>query len=108
MIEAKIYVHADENGVFRVGQTRTMLDGVVYAFLEGHSPESIQQQYPAISLEEVYGAIAFYLCNREEINQYLARQEKLWDELRQKSGQDSSPVVQRLRALRMASSAMHK
>jgi len=51
----------------------------VIAFQQGHSAETIQQLYPALSLEEVYGAIAFYLANRDEVDQYLERQEQLWD-----------------------------
>lgn len=100
---AKPYVVADKAGVFRVGGTRVSFDSVVYAFLEGHSPETIAQQYPALTLEDVYGAITFYLGNREEVNQYLQRQEKIWEEFRQKADQNLSPVVQRLRKLRDAS-----
>jgi hypothetical protein len=53
-------------------------------------------------LEEVYGAIAFYLANREEVREYLQRQEQLWEQLRQQSELTPSPVVERLRALRKA------
>jgi hypothetical protein len=87
----------------RIGQTRVPLESVIYPFQEGQSPEAIRQQYPALSLEEVYGAITYYLANRESVHQYLERQEKLWDELRQKSEQNPSPVVERLRRLRRAS-----
>ena len=40
-----------------------MLDSVVAAFHQGHSAETIAQQYPALSLEEIYGAITYYLAN---------------------------------------------
>ncbi|MGO9470715.1 MAG: DUF433 domain-containing protein [Isosphaeraceae bacterium] len=43
------------------------------AFQEGQSPETIQQLYSALSLEEVYGAVAYYLANRNEVDQYLQR-----------------------------------
>lgn len=100
MIDSKMYVYTDEHGVMRVARTRVMLDSVIASYLEGHAPEAIRQQYPALSLEEVHGAIAFYQANRDAVHEYLDRQEKLWNELRQKSGQDASPLVQRLRALR--------
>ena len=103
MGEAKSYVRTDEHGAMRVGQTRVLLESIVYAFQEGDSPESIRQQYPALSLEEVYGAITFYLANGESVRQYLERQEKLWDDLRHKADQHPSPVVERLRKLRTAS-----
>lgn len=102
MTHSKSYVRTDEHGALRVGGTRVSLDSVVYAFRQGHSAETICDQYPALSLEEVYGAIAYYLGNREEVQQYLERQEKLWDVMRERAEQDPSPVVQRLRALRAA------
>lgn len=103
MIAAKTYVRVDPHGVFRVGQTRVSLDSVVYAFRQGHSPETIRQQYPALSLEEAYGAIACYLANQDEVDRYLERQEQLWDRLRREAEQNPSPVVERLRALQAAS-----
>jgi uncharacterized protein (DUF433 family) len=99
MIASKTYVHADGQGALRVGTTGVSLDSVVYAFQQGHSPETICDQYPAVSLEEVYGSIAFYLANREKVEQYLRRQQRLWDEARQQAEQHPSPVVERLRAL---------
>ena len=95
---AKEYVEQRDGGYWIAG-TRVSLDSVVYAFQQGHAPETIQDQYPALNLEEIYGAITFYLANREYVRQYLARQEQLWEELRRKADENPSPVVQRLRAL---------
>jgi uncharacterized protein (DUF433 family) len=100
MNDAKSYVRVDEHGVFRVGQTRVMLDSVVIPFQGGQSAESIQQQYPSLNLEQVYGAIAYYLANRELVDRYLERQKQLWDEFRRKVDENPSPVVERLRKLR--------
>lgn len=100
MIDSRNYVRADEHGVLRIGSTRVSLDSVAYAFQQGHFPDTIREQYPALSLEEVYGAIAFYLANRAEVDQYLDRQERQWADLRQQAEQTPSPVVERLRALR--------
>jgi uncharacterized protein (DUF433 family) len=102
MIASKTYVRADNYGALRVGATRVSLDSVVYAFQDGHSPETIREQYAALSLEEVYGAIAFYLANREEVDQYLCQQQKVWDDFRERTDQNKCVVVQRLRALREA------
>lgn len=100
MSESRHYVRTDEHGVLRVGNTRVMLDSVVAAFHQGHSPETICQQYPSLGLEEVYGAIAYYLAHRQEVDEYLRRQQSLWDELRARSEEKPSPAVERLRALR--------
>lgn len=100
----KSYVSQDQHGVMRVGETRVMLDSIVAAFHAGHSAETIAQQYPGITLEAVYGAIAYYLSNRSEIDQYLQRQNKIWEKSREQADQNPSPVVQRLRS-QMAKSA---
>jgi uncharacterized protein (DUF433 family) len=102
MTETNQYVRLDEHGALRVGNTRVMLDSVVAAFEQGHSPETIRQQYPALRLEEVYGAITYYLAHPKEVGEYLARQNALWNELRAKSQKQRSAVVERLQALRHA------
>jgi hypothetical protein len=44
------YVEPRE-GVYRVADTRVSLDSIVYAFLDGHTAESIQQSFPLLTLE---------------------------------------------------------
>jgi uncharacterized protein (DUF433 family) len=98
----KPYVRVDEHGVMRIGTSRVMLDALVAGFEQGHSPETIQQQFPALSPEEVYGAITYYLSHRDDVQAYLQRQEALWKVLRAEAEKQASPVVKRLRALRGA------
>jgi hypothetical protein len=92
-------VEEDSHVALRVGSLGVSLDSVVIAFQQSHSAETIQQLYPALSLEEVYGAIAYYLANRDEVHQYLERQEQLWDQARQRAAHNPNLVMQRLRAL---------
>ena len=100
MNEERRYVRLDDHGVMRIGNSRVMLDAIVAGFTQGHSPETLQQQYPVLSLEEVYGAITYYLAHTDEVNTYLKRQDELWETSRAKSTARSSPIVERLRALR--------
>jgi uncharacterized protein (DUF433 family) len=95
----KSYVRYDDHGAMRVGETQVMLDSVVVAFEQGHSPETIAQQYLSLTLEEVYGAVAYYLANKAEINQYLQQQSEVWKTWREKASAAESPVVQRLRQI---------
>jgi hypothetical protein len=76
-----------------------MLDSVVAADDLGHSAETIAHQCPALSLEEVYGAVGFYLANKAEFDQYLRRQEEVRKQWRDKADAVASPVAQRLRGL---------
>jgi uncharacterized protein (DUF433 family) len=64
------YVEQREGGYYIAG-SRVSLDSVVYAFLRGEPPEGIVESFPALSLEQVFGAVAFYLANRESIDAYL-------------------------------------
>jgi uncharacterized protein (DUF433 family) len=102
MAKSKEYVFTTETGGMRIVDTRVSLDSVVHAYLQGDSPEAITEAFPALSLEQVHGAIAFYLANRAEVDEYLKRQEALWQELRREQDQNPSPLIQRLRALRKA------
>jgi uncharacterized protein (DUF433 family) len=72
VIETKSYV-AYRNDFYWIEGTRISLDSIVYAFQKGISPESITQSFPLLTLEQVYGAIAFYLAHRNEIDAYLVR-----------------------------------
>ena len=96
-MQARSYIRDDEHGVKRVGQSRVMLDSVVAAFHQGHSAETIVQQYPALSLEEIYGTITYYLAHKVEVDQYLQCQDNVWKTSREKANQSASAVVARLR-----------
>ena len=58
-------------GAYRITGTRVSLDSVVYAFLHGSSPESIVDCFPALTLEQVYGAITYYLAHQADVDAYL-------------------------------------
>jgi uncharacterized protein (DUF433 family) len=84
------YVEQRDGGYYVQG-TRVSLDSVVYAFLRGESSDSIVESFPALTLEQVYGSIAFYLAHRESIDRYLdegkAEFARLRDESRRKHPQ---------------------
>ena len=58
-------------GTWRIAGTRVSLDSVVHAFWEGATPEEICQDFPSLSLVQVYEAIAYYLKQREKVDAYL-------------------------------------
>ncbi|MBM4260465.1 MAG: DUF433 domain-containing protein [Deltaproteobacteria bacterium] len=59
------------DGGYWIGESRIALDAVVYRFLEGLSPESMAESFPVLTLEQVYGAITYYLVHRAAIDAYL-------------------------------------
>src|ERR1043165_5538110 len=56
------------NGGFYIMGTRVSLDSIVYSYKEGDSPETIRHNFPSLTLEQVYGAITFYLANRPVVD----------------------------------------
>src|SRR6266852_4186783 len=69
---------------YRIAGTRVSLDSIVYEFLEGLRPESIADDFPVLTLEEVYGAIAFYLGHREEVDAHLRQLDDQFPALQQR------------------------
>lgn len=92
------------NDVYLVAGTRVSLDSIVYAFLSGHSAEAIAQAFSVLSLEQVYGAITYYLAHRDDVDGYLDRRRQDFDAVRQ-AARDADPMFyqtaprSRLRAL---------
>jgi uncharacterized protein (DUF433 family) len=66
-MERSEYVE-QRNGGFYVAGTRVSLDSIVYSFKAGDSPETIRQNFGSLSLEQVYGAITFYLAHEQEVD----------------------------------------
>ena len=67
------------------------LDSVVYSFWNGESPETIAQSFPTLTLEQVYGAIAFYLANQELIDEYM-KQGEVDYEAKRKAAREADPM----------------
>lgn len=56
-------------------ESRVPLAHIVREFQRGESPEAIRSHYPALSLEQVYGAITFYLGTQEDVENDIAERE---------------------------------
>ena len=76
---------ADIDGVIRVGGTRIPLGTILHAFDEGSTAEEIASRYPALKLADIYAVIAYYLNEREAVQQYLRQHEaavaETWEEI---------------------------
>ena len=98
-MKSEDYVSQQE-GAYRVGGTRVSLDSIVYAFLEGQTPETIVQWFPVLSLEQVYGAITFYLAHRADIDASLREGELAADRLRDETRRADPAFYQKLAGAR--------
>ena len=94
----------DPPGVLRVGNSRVLLELVIYAFQQGESPEGIVEMYPALELGDVFAVIAFYLSHRQEVDEYLGLRDEEAASLRrkievsQRSGPSKDELLVRARA----------
>ena len=89
----------DPPGVYRVGETRVLLEVVIHAFRCGATPETIVQSYDTLSLPDVYAVLAYCLTHREQIDEYMRRCDSEAVHVRnrvQASQPDQSDVRERL------------
>ena len=68
--------------VIQVGGTRVTLDTIVTAYQQGEWPETIADQYPSVSLPDIFVVIGFYLRHRQEVETYLADERQRADAVR--------------------------
>jgi uncharacterized protein (DUF433 family) len=99
-IEPVTYAFQTPQGSWRVTGSRVSLDSIIHAHGEGRTPQQIVEWFPTLSLEQVHGAIAFYLHHRELLDAYMEQQRQRWEELRQESEVQNRELLERLRAHR--------
>jgi len=75
----KEFVERRDGSLYLIG-SRVPLAFIVREFQDGEAPEAIRSHYPTLSLEQVYGAITFYLGNKEESEEDAAARRRDEDE----------------------------
>src|SRR5438067_13846824 len=100
-LSVTVPLREDPPGVFRVGNSRVLLELVIRAFQRGETPEGIVQSYDTLSLPDVYAVIGYYLANPRPIDEYLRQQDDEAAEIRQ-TIEASQPSQQKLRERIMA------
>ena len=88
-----------KDGVLRIGKTRVTLDTVIGAFLDGATAEEIAQQYPVLSLADVYAVITYYLRRRKDVEQYLQHRKNQSAKVRNENESRYNPIGIRERLL---------
>ncbi|HYW41295.1 MAG TPA: DUF433 domain-containing protein [Bryobacteraceae bacterium] len=64
------------DGSFYLKGSRVPLGHLVREYQRGESPEAIRSHYPMLSLEQVYGAITFYLGHKSEAENDIVERER--------------------------------
>ena len=71
----KEFVERRDGSFYLIG-SRVPLALIAREFQSGEAPEAIRSHFPTLSLEQVYGAIAFYLGNQEEGDKDVANRQR--------------------------------
>lgn len=80
---AREYVEQRDD-MFYIAGSRVPLEAVIHEYRNGAPAESIACSFPTLSLEQIYGALAFYHGNRAQVEEAMRRTEKSWEEFRMK------------------------
>lgn len=92
----------DDDGGVRIIGSRVMLDSIVDEFKRGATAEQILEDFPSLTLREVYGAIAYYLEHTEAVESYLRERVAAGEEMRRwiEERLPTTELRERLRARR--------
>ena len=90
------YIRRDTAGVLRVGPTRVRLASLVFEFNRGESPEAIRQNFDVFTLEQVYGALTYYLSRRDEVDSELREQAAKAAEWEERSRSENKSLLDEL------------
>src|SRR5438874_9052426 len=75
-LSVTVPLREDPPGVFRVGNSRVLLELVIRAFQRGETPEGIVQSYDTLRLPDVYAVVGYYLANPRPVDEYLRQRDE--------------------------------
>ena len=78
---ARDYIERRDDALYIAG-SRVPLEVVIHEYKNGAPPESIAISFPTLSLEQIYGALAFYHGNEAEVEEAMRDVEEKWERFR--------------------------
>lgn len=87
-------------GAYRIKGTRVSLDSLVYLYREGVSTEGMAESYPSLTLEQVHGALAYYLGHQTQIDSYLVDGQVQSESMHRASRETNANLIAKLRRAR--------
>jgi uncharacterized protein (DUF433 family) len=89
----------DDQGVpYIEGTTMKVIELVRVWQTTGQSPEQLREEFPHLTMEQVYAALSYYHGHQAELDADMERREELADRLREELGQH--PAAERIREAR--------
>ncbi len=82
-MDQKVPLSADAEGVLRITGSRVTLDSIIHQFRTGATAEQIQEDFPSVTLADIYAVIAYYLQHSQEVEKYFVEQSQRSSDTRQ-------------------------
>jgi uncharacterized protein (DUF433 family) len=91
-----IYIVLDDNGVPRIaGTSMKVMELVLTKLADNLTPEELQEEYPYLSMGQIYSALAYYSDHKADLDAKTARELAWLEHHRQTT--PPSPFADRLR-----------
>lgn len=94
-VAVNVPLRTDSDGVIRVGRSRVTLHTLIGFYRAGESAEALHEGLPTLSLAEIYATIAYYLANRETVDDYLRELDHEAERVRREHEAQNPPQVTR-------------
>ncbi len=78
---------------------RIGLEHIVGRYRKGCTPEQIVQDFPEVPLEQIYAAIAYYLHNKAQVDEYMAEIDRFVEEQVRQQAATPDPLRDRMRTV---------
>ena len=78
-------------GRLRIEGTRVTVLQIVTLYKRGESSEELAQNFPQLTLSQVYTALAYYHANQAEVERELAEEQAEFDRLKQQYAPPAGP-----------------
>jgi len=75
-------LRTDEFGEVLVGDSRVLLATLLNYYQQGMTPEALAENFPAVSLADIHGALGYYHRHKAELDAWMAERNRELDELR--------------------------
>ena len=65
----------------RIAETRITVENIAIDFNAGLTPEQIINEKPHLTLAQIFGALAYYYANKNQIDADIAAENAEWEQL---------------------------
>jgi uncharacterized protein (DUF433 family) len=100
VMQLEDYFNFLDSDTIRIKGHRLGIEDLLDLYNSGYSPEQIALEFPSLTLEQIHATITYYWHNREEVDAYLSRLDKLVsDSIHKEAQAEASAIVKRMRQL---------